>query len=253
MRGASSTRNFNIMASGQKDEKNYCSVKSTKAFKPIMSSSGSGVCFSSKTEDDGNQFKNGKPTMAYAELMPKTYSSMRHEQIIALFAEGVPEATIEAVIRDVMAVDQVEYDEAVATFEEIKQAQRGGMIFDVFPYKLGLGTAVVSGVASFPLVFDLETVKKFNLDYVTADVPETKDLETWLEVGSWSWNWMEPLMGQVSFVLLVAQFARIQMINLGIKPYGNFMKKRRADRLVSLYPQYDKIILRGYSDTQTFY
>jgi hypothetical protein len=25
-----------------------------------------------------------------------------------------------------------------------------------------------------------------------SDVPEAKDLETALEVGSWAWNWMEP-------------------------------------------------------------
>ena len=45
----------------------------------------------------------------------------------------------------------------------------------------------------------------FNERYVTADVPPEKDLETWLEVGSWTWNWMEPPLGTISFVLLCVQ------------------------------------------------
>ena len=31
---------------------------------------------------------------------------------------------------------------------------------------------------------------------MTTDIPEPRDLETWLEVGSWTWGWMEPPLGQ---------------------------------------------------------
>lgn len=41
----------------------------------------------------------------------------------------------------------------------------------------------------------------FNEHFVTADVPEPKDLETWLEVGSFAWQWMEPLIGKYSLQL----------------------------------------------------
>lgn len=251
--GLTSTRNLNVMASKQKSKNNCSSLKPEKKCTPIMSSMGSGISFSSKTGDDGNMFKDGKPTLAYAETMPKSYSSMHHEQLLVLVAEKSKGATIEALIRDIMSVDKVDHDEASLTLEKISQVQKDGAFLDVLPYRLGLGTAIFSGVVSFPLVFHLKTVEKFNTAYVTADVPETKDLETWLEVGSWSWNWMEPVLGQVSFALLVAQFARIQMINLGIKPYGNFMKNRRGDRLVKLYPQYNALLLRCFSDTQTDY
>ena len=64
--------------------------------------------------------------------------------------------------------------------------------------------------------------------YVTADFPEPKDLETWLEVGSWSWNWMEPPLGQASFFLLCLQYSRDQMKNIGMKPYTEWLKERRA-------------------------
>eukprot|EP00560_Eucampia_antarctica_P008688 CAMPEP_0197826240 /NCGR_PEP_ID=MMETSP1437-20131217/3217_1 /TAXON_ID=49252 ORGANISM="Eucampia antarctica, Strain CCMP1452" /NCGR_SAMPLE_ID=MMETSP1437 /ASSEMBLY_ACC=CAM_ASM_001096 /LENGTH=184 /DNA_ID=CAMNT_0043426589 /DNA_START=179 /DNA_END=730 /DNA_ORIENTATION=- len=179
---------------------------------PVKSSMGSARCFSSKsanksaatnnTEDkqiDGpydygyqridERFKDGKPTLLYAKAMPNDYASMRHEQILQLCAEGEAKAFREAVIRNVMAVDEVEYKDAAVTFVEISKVNRKWMTIDYIPYKIGLSAAVISGVASFPLVFHLKTVHAFNERYVTADIPEPKDLETWLEVGSWSWAW----------------------------------------------------------------
>ena len=37
--------------------------------------------------------------------------------------------------------------------------------------------------------------------YVTSDVPDAKDLETFLEVGGWAWNWMEPPLGNKKFII----------------------------------------------------
>ena len=193
------------------------------------------------------RFDNGKPSLAYAKAMPKGFSAMRHEQILQLCAEKNQGALREALIRNIMSVDEVEYDAAVEKFNEIVKVNRSGMGIDNFPYVVGLSTSLIAGFASMPLVFHLQTVEWFNENYVSADIPEPKDIETWLEVGSWSWAWMEPVVGQVSFALLVAQFARSQMINLGIKPYGNFVRNKRAARLVKLYPQYDATYLADYS------
>lgn len=62
-----------------------------------------------------------------------------------------------------------------------------------------------------------------------------------------SWGWMEPVLGQVSFFLLCMQFARAQLHNLGIRPYFNWQRERRADRLAAMYPRYDPEFLRMYS------
>ena len=44
---------------------------------------------------------------------------------------------------------------------------------------------------------------------------QEKDLETWLEVGAWTWNWMEPPLGTITFVLLCMQLSRSHMqVNL---------------------------------------
>ena len=75
------------------------------------------------------------------------------------------------------------------------------------------------------------------------DVADESDLDTWLEVGSWAWNWMEPPLGQISFVLLCLQFARAQMENMGIKPFTGFVISKRAQSVVQAYPQYNERIL----------
>ena len=81
----------------------------------------------------------------------------------------------------------------------------------------------------------------FNEKFVMTDVPE--DLEIYLEVSMWRCNWMEPICGQVSFVLLVLQFACSQMMNIGLRPYGDMMKNVRSNALVKKYPQYNEIFV----------
>lgn len=108
--------------------------------------------------------------------------------------------------------------------------------------------AVVAAVGSIPMIFELNTVLWFNELYVTTDVPEAKDLETPLEVGSFAWNWMEPPLGTISFFLLCMQYARAQMENLGVKPYTSWIKHRRAQRLINEFPRYNKEIMASFSE-----
>ena len=97
------------------------------------------------------------------------------------------------------------------------------------------------------MVFDINTVKWFNEYFVTTDVPEPQDLETILEVGSWSWNWMEPPLGQISFFLLCLQHVRAQVSNLGAVHYTQRVKENRASKLTAEFSSYDKDILTSYS------
>ena len=82
------------------------------------------------------------------------------------------------------------------------------MVYETIPHTLGITFAVSAGLASFPLCFHEPTVSWFNKLFVTAEVPPPEDLETMFQIGSWSWNWMEPPLGQISFFLLCLQFAR---------------------------------------------
>jgi len=209
------------------------------------------VDFGYATND--TRFIESKPTIAYAKSMPYDFCGMRHEQILQLSVEGDFGARREALIRNVMAVDSVEYEEAVRMVNKMWKFNQGSMNIHHLPYKVGFGAAVTGGAISFPLIFDRNVVTWFNEHYVTTDVPPPVDLETYLEVAIWSWNWMEPVCGQVSFVLLVMQFARSQMVNMGIKPFGNRMKAIRSGNLVKEYPQYNSLFVKWFSEGDTLY
>ncbi len=129
----------------------------------------------------------------------------------------------------------------------MERANKERMFWGTLPYKIGFVSSVTLAVASIPLCFHLNTVLWFNEHYVTADVAEPKDLETWLEVGSWAWSWMEPPLGQFSFFLLCFAFARNQLINLGKKPYTDWLKNYRAKRLQKKFPQYDPVIVSDFA------
>ena len=65
---------------------------------------------------ESEQFRDGKPTLAYANEMPKTFASMTNEQVLHFAELGIPEACRECIVRDVMVVDQVEYEEVCCLF-----------------------------------------------------------------------------------------------------------------------------------------
>ena len=100
---------------------------------------------------------------------------------------------------------------------------------------------------------DDDAAEVFNAAFVTTDIPEPKDLETMLEIGSWTWNWMEPPLGTLSFILLCMQYARAQVQNLGIKPYTELIKQWRGERLAKAFPKYDPRVLLAYSESAPIY
>jgi hypothetical protein len=182
-----------------------------------------------------------------AKAMPRAYSEMSNESLLVFSAQEDFGANRERLIREIMFVDHVTWDGAQTRLEEMEKANKEMMFWGTLPYKVGFVGSVTLAVASIPLCFHLNTVLWFNENYVTADVAEPKDLETWLEVGSWAWSWMEPPLGQFSFFLLCFAFARNQLINLGKKPYTDWLKNFRAERLKKKYPQYDADIVADFA------
>jgi hypothetical protein len=192
--------------------------------------------------------KKSNMTIETAKSLPKEYDEYPNDVIITMAVMGDQGAREERLVREIMAVDEVAYEVAQSTLERIKTSNRKGLVWQTLPYKIGIATAVTAGVVSFPLIFHYDTVLWFNEFYVTCDVPEEKDLETPLEVGGFAWNWMEPPLGQVSFFLLCMQYSRAQLENLGIKPFTNIFKSRRAKRLHIEFPQYNAQVLTSFSE-----
>jgi hypothetical protein len=192
------------------------------------------------------------PTKEDARLLPREHREMSNDVLLIRSSQGDHDAAREVLVREIMFVDNLSWHDAQPKLEELEAANKEMITVGTIPYKAGLVVSVVAGFGSIPMCFSLSTTKWFNENFVTADVAEDKDLETWLEVGSWAWAWMEPPLGQLSFLLLCLAYARNQMLNLGWKPYTSWLKNSRAERLQKRYPQYNKGILQTFSETDSW-
>lgn len=192
------------------------------------------------------------PSIENSKSLPLSYHSMNNENLTILASLDIEEATEEVLKRHIMSVDSIEYKEAEEVFDEISKANNERNLLNALPYNLGIMTAMVTGFASFPLCFHAPTVLWFNEKFVTTGIPSPEDLETVLEVGSWSWNWMEPPLGQISFFILCLQYIRNQMNNLGAKPFTSYLKNRKASALAAQFPKYDDRVLKQYSLSTSF-
>mmetsp|Transcript_37153 Transcript_37153/g.80885 ORF Transcript_37153/g.80885 Transcript_37153/m.80885 type:complete len:262 (+) Transcript_37153:71-856(+) len=194
--------------------------------------------------------------MGYAGTMPKKMRDFPNDVLIMVTCQEGDrqhEACAERLVREIMCIDEVEWEEAQPRLQEMREANKKNRGILTLPYSVGITAAVTAAFSSIFLVFDLDTALIFNEKFVTTDVADPEDLETFLEVGAWTWNWMEPPLGQISFFLLCLQYSRAQLQNLGIKPYTAWLLKKRAARLVALYPQYDSEIVSHFSETDSIW
>ena len=102
---------------------------------------------------------------------------MSHETLIVMAEQGCNEACFERLVRNVMAVDNLEWTEANGVASKITAVSLQGMFVAMLPAKIGIVTGVVSGIASIPLVFSVKLARWFNHEFVTPDVPEPADLQ----------------------------------------------------------------------------
>lgn len=226
----------------------------TESVKPLFFTKVASFSTSKENETDSTvSKKNDKhPSLEQVQSESLTIYNASNETIVRLALDKNATACEELLKRNIMIVDSVEYEEACKTFKEIKLENENAQGYYALPNKIGVVSATTAAFVSFPLVFDTNVVHWFNERFVTADVPEPKDLETWLEVGSWSWNWMEPVLGQLSFFLLCLAFARSQFQTLGILSFTEQIKMERALKLAEKFPKYDSNIIVMFSHCQPF-
>lgn len=188
-----------------------------------------------------------------AKAMPREYHEMSNSLLVPLAYRGDYGARYERFVREVMTVDNVDFATAAATVKQASAANRRMNAVWKLPYYIGIGTALGAGLLSFPMVFDVSTALWFDETYVTAEIPPPSELLSVLEVGSWTWGWMEPPMGQISFFLLALQWARSQMINISAKPFSNWMVAQRGKSLAATYPNYNENIVKDFAEVDMFY
>mmetsp|Transcript_15276 Transcript_15276/g.18896 ORF Transcript_15276/g.18896 Transcript_15276/m.18896 type:complete len:159 (-) Transcript_15276:1405-1881(-) len=155
-----------------------------------------------------------------------------------------------------MHVDGVDWMTARKKVDEMNRENDKGAWLAHLPYHVGVSMGFTGAILAVPMVFHKPTVLWFaeNIVELSGDeIPDPADLETFWQVGSFSWEWMEPMLGTLSFVLLGLQFMRAQMQHIQMTPYSDFIRKWRANRLVRMYPQYDRYIVMEYSSTDLWY
>ena len=206
------------------------------------------LCLSSDTKTANP----GPNVTEMAAAMPRRYYEMSNTALLEMAVLGDQHAREERLIREIMAVDNVSWDDAMPRYHEMEEVSKRGEMRMKMPYYLGIGGFYFAGFASIPLCFHLDTVKWFNHHYVTTDVPEPADLETWLEVGTWAWNWMEPALGQLSFFILCVQLSKNYMQSIGMTPYIDYLLKSRATSLKEMYPQYHASIVNDFAIGQWY-
>ena len=154
----------------------------------------------------------------------------------------------ERLIRDIMAIDNVQYEDAAEKMKEVFAANRRGLTM-VLPLEAGCVLFAGLSMVCFPLVFHFETSQAF-ADFVMASYDEIPETGRWREhglanTGSWSWTWMEPIICVFS-----CWQQRNQMKKLALRPYTNLIRSRRANRLAGLYPQYTRSIVKDFGRSQ---
>jgi len=195
------------------------------------------------------------PTIAYAKQQPREVYELSNEAL-AIASRDVKAHDLhqERLIRDIMAVDGVEYVAASEKMKEIFAANRKGMFLRCLPVEAGCFLFAGLALGAFPLVFHFETSQMF-ADFVQTSYDQVPEAGRWRDhglanTGTWSWAWMEPIIGTCSFSILCLQLLRGQMKKLALNPYTNYLRSRRANRLASWYPQYTRTIVKDFGRSQ---
>eukprot|EP00667_Euglena_gracilis_P019662 EG_transcript_21120 len=187
------------------------------------------------------------PTLEEVDHLCRNIREVSNESLAVLALLECPPATRERLVREVMAVDRVEWEAAEKKVRQMGKANDKFAFLVHLPHLLAVFLGVFGAVVSVPLVFHRPTAVWFNERFVTQDEPEWEKVDTFFEVGTWTWSWMEPVMGTLSFLLLGLQFARANMQNLEIKPYTALVRSLKAARLARIYPQYDPDIVKDFA------
>jgi hypothetical protein len=191
-----------------------------------------------------------RPSVATAKMQPAHMSEMGHNTIAHLAISGNHYAHRERVLREIMTVDNVSWEEAhkqLAVMDEYKEQHYW---FVTMPYRIGVVAATFFGIGSCLLVFHPSTAEWYGIEVAGEELPEDKksvNEMTINQVGTWTWSWMEPMIGTASFVLLCAQFMRAQFIKLQMKTFLEIMESHKADMLATKFPQYDRSIIRSWA------
>lgn len=192
-----------------------------------------------------------RPSMEHALKQATHVCELNHQSLARLAVMGDHCARRERLLREIMAVDQVGWGKAHEVLAQCDQFNEKYYWFETLPYRVGITVAFIGCVGSVLLVFHPPTAVWYGLNIVGEELPEgVKDISelTINQVGTWTWNWMEPMLGVASFVLLCCQFVRAQGAKMNMKLWSDHLLGWRGNRLAIKFPQYDGSMLKAWAE-----
>jgi len=88
---------------------------------------------------------SSRVTIETAKKMPKRYSEMPNDILLTMAVMGDQDAREERLIREIMSVDNVTWENAQQTFQKMVLENRRGLFVSTLPYKTGIFFALVAG------------------------------------------------------------------------------------------------------------
>jgi len=191
-----------------------------------------------------------RPSISMVANQPTHVSQLDNEVLVQLGLQGSHPAHKERLLREIMFVDGVTWEAAHERLMEMDIYNEKYYWLCSMPYRIGIVVSIVGACSAAVMVFYKPVVEGYATAVVGEGLPEgVESISTMTtnQVGAWSWNWMEPMIGTASFALLCCQFARAQAWKLNMRPYTESMQRWRANRLAGHYPQYDQSIVRAWA------
>ena len=155
-----------------------------------------------------------------------------------------------------MNIDSVGHEQAHVTVEYMHQNNHELMWLATLPHKIGVAGFLGTALFSPFIVWHANTAIWFQENFVAGPnisstndmaIPQAEDLQTALETGIWTWNWMDAPVGAACFIFVALAYTRSQMHNLRWRPYTDKIRQLRARRLVGRFPQYNTKLVENYS------
>jgi len=191
-----------------------------------------------------------RPDEAYAMRQPTHVCELPHQALAELAMLENHCARRERLLREVMCVDGVSWDQAHEVLNRLDRYNERYYWFETMPYRVGITAAFLGGVGSIFLVFWAPVAEWYGVNIAGEALPEgvgeIGEMTT-NQVGTWTWSWMEPMIGTASFVLLCAQLIRAQGTKMNMQPYSRQLMEWRANRLAKAFPRYDESMLRAWA------
>merc|ERR1712176_1114562 len=184
-----------------------------------------------------------------ASKQPAHVSELGHQSLAELAMMGNHSAQRERLLREIMCVDGVSWEQAHKVLAKMDVYNERYYWIESAPYRVGITVAIISAILSTLMVFYRPVAFWYGIEVAGEDPPEDPDIDemTVNQIGSWTWTWMEPMIGTASLVLLCCQFLRTQAVKMNMKTYGENFLQWRADRLARRFPDYDRSMVRAWA------